>query len=67
MQLEGSPNTNLIQPNTDQEIICSYNFYNCDDFNSCSEVMKVFNECGNEDIHYLDGDKEGVPCESLCG
>lgn len=47
-------------------IVCSYNAYNCEDFSSCLEVMEVFNTCNN-DIHYLDGDDDGIPCESLCG
>lgn len=45
---------------------CSYDKYNCGDFNSCSEVMAVFNYCPT-DIHGLDGnDNDGIPCESLC-
>jgi micrococcal nuclease len=44
---------------------CSSNTYNCSDFNSCSEVMAVFNQCSN-DPHGLDRDSDGVPCESLC-
>jgi len=28
--------------------------------------MDVFNFCGT-DIHKLDGDDDGIPCESLCG
>ena len=45
---------------------CSSNTYNCGDFSSCSEVMAVFNACSS-DVHRLDGDDDGVPCESLCG
>ena len=51
---------------TSSDIICGYNHYNCGDFSSCSEVMEVFNYCSS-DIHYLDGDDDGIPCESLCG
>lgn len=51
---------------TNSNIICSYNAYNCGDFSTCSEVMEVFNSC-SYDIHYLDGDDDGIPCESLCG
>ncbi len=49
--------------------ICSYNAYNCDDFGTCSEVMEIFELCGgvDNDIHWLDGDDDGVPCEVLCG
>tara|TARA_Y100000310_G_scaffold289466_1_gene315869 strand:- start:3498 stop:3788 length:291 start_codon:yes stop_codon:yes gene_type:complete len=49
----------------DSGIICGYNAYNCGDFSRCSEVMEVFNAC-SYDIHYLDGDEDGIPCESLC-
>lgn len=46
---------------------CSYDKYNCGDFNNCTEVMSVFNYCGPRDINGLDGnDNDGVPCESLC-
>jgi len=47
------------------DIICSSDYYNCGDFNTCSEVMEIFNTC-NSDIHGLDGDDNGIPCESLC-
>ncbi|MCH7568052.1 MAG: hypothetical protein IIA87_01390 [Nanoarchaeota archaeon] len=46
--------------------ICDFDYYNCNDFNSCSEVMQVFNECPN-DINILDGNSDGVPCDNLCG
>jgi len=46
-------------------IDCSSDTYNCGDFNSCSEVLEVFNSC-NSDIHRLDRDNDGIPCESLC-
>ena len=35
----------------------------CYEMNSCSQAEEAF-ECGNYD---LDGDDDGVPCESLCG
>ncbi len=54
------------ETSTSSNIICSYNAYNCGDFSTCSEVMEVFNTC-SYDIHYLDGDDDGIPCESLCG
>lgn len=46
--------------------ICDFDYYDCNDFYSCSEVMQVFNECPN-DINLLDGNGDGTPCESLCG
>ncbi|MBU2503774.1 MAG: thermonuclease family protein [Nanoarchaeota archaeon] len=51
---------------SDSEIICSYDAYNCGDFSSCSEVMRVFSAC-NSDVHRLDRDKDDIPCENLCG
>lgn len=35
----------------------------CYQMASCSQAMRAF-ECGN---YELDGDSDGVPCESLCG
>lgn len=49
-------------------IVCSSNYYNCADFSTCSEAMEVFNKCGSSsDIHYLDGDNDGIPCERYQG
>jgi len=51
-------------------VTCTSNVYNCDDFTACEDVMKVFDECkdrGFGDIHSLDKDDNGIPCESLCG
>jgi hypothetical protein len=50
---------------SDDDVICSYDAYNCGDFSSCSQVMRVFRAC-EADVHRLDRDKDGVPCESLC-
>jgi hypothetical protein len=44
---------------------CFSNIYNCDDFSTCSEVMEVFDAC-SYDVHELDRDEDGIPCESLC-
>ena len=47
---------------------CSYNAYNCDDFNTRAEAQAVMFGCkskGYGDIHYLDGDGDGIACESL--
>lgn len=35
----------------------------CRDFTTCEEAMKSF-KAGNT---ALDGDKDGIPCEKLCG
>jgi len=47
--------------------ICNYNAYNCDDFNTHAEAQAVFEACGgvNNDVHWLDGDGDGIACEWL--
>ena len=46
---------------------CDFNTYNCVDFESWSEAQYVFRLCGgiNDDVHHLDGDQDGLACESL--
>jgi len=44
---------------------CHGNLYNCGDFSSCAQVMSYWNACPG-DPSRLDGDRDGVPCESLC-
>ena len=44
---------------------CSGNIYNCSDFSSCKQVMSYWNACPG-DPSWLDGDNDGIPCESLC-
>ena len=44
---------------------CNGDLYNCSDFSSCEEVMDYWNACPGDPSH-LDGDKDGIPCESLC-
>ena len=44
---------------------CSYNKYNCTDFKTQAEAQAVMKYCGNDDIHYLDGDDDGIACEAL--
>ncbi len=48
-------------------VICSYNAYNCSDFSTHAEAQRAFETCGgvSNDIHRLDGDKDGAACESL--
>lgn len=49
-----------------ENIVCSYDFYDCDDFSTRVEAKKVFEFCGtSKDIHFLDGDEDGIVCESL--
>jgi micrococcal nuclease len=47
--------------------ICSANIYDCSDFSTQAEAQRVFEYCGgiNNDIHWLDGDNDGIACESL--
>jgi hypothetical protein len=50
--------------------ICDYNAYNCADFSTCSQAQAVLRECkeqGYGDIHDLDRDVDGVPCEKYQG
>ncbi|HEY0010960.1 MAG TPA: thermonuclease family protein [Candidatus Paceibacterota bacterium] len=46
---------------------CSYNTYNCTDFSTHAEAQRVYESCGGvgNDVHGLDGDKDGDACESL--
>lgn len=47
--------------------VCSYNAYNCTDFSTHNEAQSVYESCGgvSNDIHGLDGDKDGEACETL--
>jgi len=46
-------------------IICNLNIYNCSDFKTQKEAQEVFEKCGNNDIHKLDSDNDGLVCESM--
>ena len=48
-------------------VICSYDAYNCSDFSNRGEAQRILDICGGigNDIHKLDGDNNGVACESL--
>ena len=48
--------------------ICSYNAYDCGNFSSWTEANNIYQYCINNgygDIHRLDRDNNGYPCESL--
>ncbi len=49
------------------EYICSYNAYNCADFTTHAQAQAVYEACGglSNDVHRLDGDDDGLACESL--
>jgi len=51
----------------ESKYICSYNVYNCSDFKTQVEAQAAFEACGglSQDVHNLDGDNDGVACESL--
>jgi len=42
----------------------NYYDYNCKDFLTQEEAQRVYEKCGT-DINRLDGDKDGIVCESL--
>ena len=42
--------------------LCSYNKYNCSDFDTQKQAQKIFELC-KTDVHDLDKDKDGVACE----
>lgn len=45
---------------------CTANFYNCKDFSTQREAQSCFESCrsrGNGDVHWLDGDNDGIACE----
>jgi len=47
---------------------CSGNIYNCSDFSTHAEAQACYEYCkslGRGDIHRLDGDNDGIACESL--
>lgn len=53
-----------------QSYVCSSDFYNCGDFSSQAAAQAVFDYCWAQvgsDVHRLDGDGNGVACESLPG
>ena len=47
--------------------VCSSDAYNCGDFANMEDAQIVFDSCGGvgNDVHRLDGDKDGEACESL--
>ena len=44
---------------------CIVNIYDCSDFITKDEMLNLFYSCGgpDRDIHFLDGDSDGIPCE----
>lgn len=58
---------NLSTEDGESVINCLEDTYNCDDFETPEQALEVFEECGgvDNDIHGLDRDGNGIPCESL--
>lgn len=59
--------TNTAQDQNESKYICSVDTYNCSDFTKYNDALDVYLQCGGvgKDIHKLDGDHDGEPCESL--
>ena len=47
------------------EYNCESDTYNCGDFLTQAEAQEVLEYCGEDDIHRLDADGNGLACESL--
>lgn len=66
---ENACNESTEEPITgDENYVCSSNTYNCTDFSNHSEAQQVYDYCKAQvgtDIHKLDGDSNGLACESL--
>lgn len=66
-----SPDTDIPDtetPGTDIPEDCTSDIYNCGDFSSCSDAYNIFNKCYpySGDIHMLDGNNDGIPCDTRC-
>jgi len=66
-EIEKEEETVVEEVQVSDDYICSYNAYNCGDFNSQSEAQSAYEACGgvDNDIHKLDGDLDGEACETL--
>ena len=65
-----TPNIILQEINASEdnsECTCTGNTLNCSDFSTHAEAQACYQQCGGttNDIHRLDGDKDGSACESL--
>ncbi|HEX8239687.1 MAG TPA: excalibur calcium-binding domain-containing protein [Allosphingosinicella sp.] len=52
-----------VRPRRERRLQCSGK-RTCGEMNSCAEANFYLDECG---VSRLDGDGDGVPCESICG
>jgi len=58
------PATAPVQQKQEGGVNCTSNVYNCSDFSTQAEAQAVFDACPT-DVHWLDGDDDGVACETL--
>jgi hypothetical protein len=59
----GSSSSPRVESLKQAEEGCGPKYY-CGEMTSCAEAMHYFRDCG---LDRLDGDNDGVPCESICG
>lgn len=64
---EPKPEPERVTAPASGEYTCSTNTYNCSHFKTQTEAQSVFEQCGgvDNDVHRLDGNKDGSVCESL--
>ena len=66
VKVDTNPDPPLVEVNTEPKSTnCSQDTYNCTDFSTCSQAKTAFNACAT-DIHRLDRDDDGIPCNTLC-
>ncbi len=63
MTSSSSENSSYISDPPREEIMHCEDKYYCADMNSCDEAYFYMNNCG---LSRLDGNSDGVPCETLC-
>lgn len=68
-KIERDSSGNLVAASVDAFCSAKEKDYNCADFTSQPEAQQVYDRCktlGQDmDVYHLDGDKDGVVCESL--
>lgn len=68
-KIERDEGGNLLPASIDAFCNASEKDYNCPDFKSQPEAQQVYDRCKtlgtNMDVYRLDGDKDGMVCESL--
>lgn len=68
-KIQRDPNGNLLPASVDAFCNAQQADYNCADFKTQPEAQSVYDRCKtlgkNMDVYHLDGDKDGIVCESL--